>query len=72
MLAVNDREGREAASALRRELGLELTILLDSRGETAQLYRVNSLPTTFFVDGAGVLEESHVGSLDFADLLRRL
>lgn len=57
VLAVNstfqDDEG--AAAAFVRELGLTFPILLDRDGAVSRRYRLQALPTTFFVDRRGVI-----------------
>ncbi|MBF0430597.1 MAG: TlpA family protein disulfide reductase [Fibrobacteria bacterium] len=43
--------------------GFEITypVLLDPEGQVADLYKVTSLPTTFFVNGEGIIKESVIG-----------
>jgi cytochrome c biogenesis protein CcmG/thiol:disulfide interchange protein DsbE len=40
---------------------LSFPILLDESGEITRLYRVQSLPTSFFIDGEGMIREVVVG-----------
>jgi cytochrome c biogenesis protein CcmG, thiol:disulfide interchange protein DsbE len=63
VLAVNstvqDRE--QAARDFASELSLTLPIALDPEGEATAAYQVRALPTTFFVDGEGVIRRVVVG-----------
>lgn len=63
ILAVNTtyQDQLGAASAFVAEHGLSFPILLDRTGETANLYRMRALPTTFFVDRKGVIRKVIVG-----------
>ena len=59
IIAVNvaDQDTLEKAKAFASEYGLEFLVLYDSKGETSASYSVNSLPTTFFVDPNGTIQE---------------
>lgn len=63
ILAVNstiqDDEGE--ASAFFRELGLTFPMLMDHEGTTTQSYQVRSLPTSFFIDPKGIIQEIVIG-----------
>ena len=63
ILAVNTtyQDQLGAAQTFVSERGLSFPILLDRTGETANRYRMRALPTTFFVDRAGVIRKVIVG-----------
>ncbi len=61
VLAVNQAEDSDQVTAFMRSLGLSLPVLLDQDAAVSQLYRVRSLPTTFFVDREGVIREIVIG-----------
>ena len=50
-----------AAQAFVDEHHLTFPILLDSTGEVANLYRLRSLPTTFFIDPQGIIQQVIIG-----------
>jgi peroxiredoxin len=52
------------------EYGLSFPILLDRQGEVTRLYRVLSLPTSFFIGKDGVIREVVVGGPMDEALLR--
>ena len=45
------------------ELDLSLTTLVDQNGVVSELYNVFNFPTTYFVDGDGVITAVHRGLL---------
>jgi peroxiredoxin len=61
ILAVNVRQDAETAGAFVRRLGVSYETLLDGEGEVARAYGVQGLPTTFFVDGQGILRARILG-----------
>jgi peroxiredoxin len=73
LLAVNatSQDSREQALAFMDENGLGLPVLFDRDGEVARRYEVRSLPTTFFIDATGVIQEVVIGG-PLAEALLRL
>lgn len=63
VLAVNatQQDDLERVRAFVADLKLTFPILLDELGETMRLYRVTALPTTFFIDAEGVIQEVIIG-----------
>ena len=45
------------------ELGIRFPVLLDARGKVRQRYGLVSVPTTVFVDAAGLVRSLHPGPL---------
>ena len=72
VLAVNatNQDDPGKATAFAQQLGLTFPILLDSNGSVGQQYQLQSLPTSFFVDGNGVIREVVVGGPMSETLLR--
>ena len=56
VLAVNSQEQDARVAAFAEQLGLTFPILMDRDGSVFDDYRVTALPTTFFVDRAGVIQ----------------
>jgi cytochrome c biogenesis protein CcmG/thiol:disulfide interchange protein DsbE len=50
----------DAASFVDR-FGLSFPILIDEHGEVARLYQLRALPSTFFIDTAGVIRKVVIG-----------
>lgn len=63
VLAVNTtyQDNESAARAFVQEYGLTFPILLDRTGAMANRYQLRALPTTFFVDRQGVIQDVVVG-----------
>lgn len=63
VLAVNFKESPETAAAFAKKGGFSLTFLLDEKGKTASEYQVFGLPTTYFLDGAGLIRHNYMGEM---------
>ncbi|KXK14511.1 MAG: thiol-disulfide oxidoreductase [Chloroflexi bacterium OLB14] len=50
--------------------GLTFPILLDETGEIAHLYQLNSLPSSYFINRAGIISEVVIGGPMSEALLR--
>lgn len=63
VLAINMtyQDSETAAVEFARELGLTFPILLDRTGTVGYQYQLRSLPTTFFVDQQGVIQQVILG-----------
>lgn len=63
VLAVNmtHQDSTAAASEFAAEFELSFPILLDHTGLVGNLYRMRALPTTFFIDREGVIQDVIVG-----------
>lgn len=72
VLAVNSTAQDTLADAQRfvSDYGLTFPIPLDRSGEVTRLYRVSSLPTSFFIGADGVIREVVIGGPMAEALLR--
>ena len=72
VLAVNNllQDHREDVEAFIFEENLTFPVLLDSTGSASSKYQVNSMPTTFFIDPAGIIREVVIGGPMSEALLR--
>jgi peroxiredoxin len=61
VVGVNQGESLEKVTAFSREFGLSFPIMLDESQSIARKYGVRSYPTTFILDGEGVIQEVIVG-----------
>lgn len=57
----SQQDDQNAANAFTRRLGLTFPILFDRDGSAARRYQVSSLPTTFFIDTQGIIQEIIIG-----------
>jgi peroxiredoxin len=72
VLGVNQAEDRATVQAFLDERNLSFPVVLDSQYEASQLYQVNSLPTTFFIDRDGIIREIVVGQMNAALLKQQI
>lgn len=72
ILAINatNQDNLEDARKFIQGHKITLPVLLDETGEISDLYRLQSLPTTYFVDGKGVIQEIVIGGPMAEALLR--
>ena len=69
VMAVDHNETADLVQEFVDFLGIELfDPLLDPTGQIADLYHVNSFPTSFFVDEEGVIRYIHIGLLNESQL----
>jgi cytochrome c biogenesis protein CcmG, thiol:disulfide interchange protein DsbE len=64
------QDTRDAALSFAAEQGLTFPILFDEGGEATRLYQVRALPTTFFIDAQGKIQEVITGGPMSEALLR--
>jgi len=63
VLAVNASDQDDQASAINfaNEIRLTFPIVFDETGEISRKYQVRALPTSFFIDQAGVIQKVVIG-----------
>ncbi len=61
IVAINVGESPEKVKKFIKENGLTFPVLLDSKGEVANRYRVRGLPTTYWIDPSGKIVDLTVG-----------
>jgi thiol-disulfide isomerase/thioredoxin len=65
VVAVNLKEAHEKVEPFAAELGLSFPVLLDPTGEVGERYRVQALPSTYFVGRDGALAGFALGYRDW-------
>ncbi len=66
VLAINDAENNGAVKPFVDQFHFTFPILLDRDGAVARLFQVQALPTSFFIDRAGIIRAANVGQMDRA------
>jgi cytochrome c biogenesis protein CcmG/thiol:disulfide interchange protein DsbE len=61
LLAVNIQESPSVVEAFMQNKGLSFMVVLDSEGALAGQYGIRYIPTTFFIDSEGIIQERKVG-----------
>ncbi|MEY2631849.1 MAG: hypothetical protein RIR00_503 [Pseudomonadota bacterium] len=72
VLAINAGQDRATVAAFIARLGISYPVLLDEDAAIARRYAVVGLPTTYFVDPAGVVRAKLVGEADAATFERHV
>ena len=63
MLAVNVGEDKKTVQDFITSSGYNFPVLLDVTGEVSQLYQVTGIPTSYFIDTEGYLDDGATGSV---------
>jgi peroxiredoxin len=61
VLAVDLREGDAQVKGFIEQMELTFPILMDRDGDVSERYRIRSIPTTYFVDRSGVIQDVVIG-----------
>jgi len=64
VLAINLQEHPDTIKSFVNYYDLEFTILLDRDEKVGKLYGARALPTTYFIDRAGVIVHTYYGQMD--------
>ncbi len=72
IVAVNaaDQDNFESAKEFVRANGLTFPVVFDESGQVSRQYQVRALPTSFFIDAQGIIQEVVVGGPMSEALLR--
>lgn len=68
VLGIDDGEPRATVAPFVTEMGMTYPVPLDEESVVSRRYRVNSLPSTFFIDRDGVVQHVHIGIINQAVL----
>ena len=71
VIGIDLQEDPETVEPFLRQFGISYRIGLDTDGRVASRYTVTGLPTTAFIDRAGILRDRVVGPLTFDGLVQR-
>ena len=66
VLAINAGQDKKTIDAFIKKIGVTYPALLDENSTIARSYGVVGLPTTFFIDGKGIVRGKIVGEADEA------
>ena len=71
VLAVNQRDQELSVrdvQTLITEYSVQFAVVLDGSGQSRRSFRLLAIPTTVFIDSAGVIQHVHSGAIDHAKL----
>lgn len=69
VLAVNAGENAAQVEKFSNDIGVSFDVLLDPKSEVQDLYQLRGYPTSYLVDGEGVIRVQHVGLLNESQLV---
>jgi peroxiredoxin len=72
VLAINAGQDKATINAFIRKIGVTYPALLDENSAIARSYGVVGLPTTFFINGKGIVRGKIVGEADEATFARHV
>lgn len=72
VLGVDLQESPDIVRNFLNEFGANYPVVIDTKGDVASQYRLLGLPTTYFIDGEGVIRAQHVGLLTEDILTKKL
>lgn len=72
ILAVNQAESPAQVIPFRQKYGITFPILMDERQQVAGLYRIRALPSTYFVDPFGTIQDMVIGGMNEATVRARV
>ena len=70
VIAVNAGQDKKTVTEFMRKLGVSYPALMDEDSAIAKRYGVVGLPTTYFVDGKGIVRAKLIGEADEASFER--
>ena len=62
VLAINIGESSSKAEEFMQSNDLSFTVLLDTKQDVAQRYNITGIPTTFFIDKDGIIQDKVIGA----------
>jgi peroxiredoxin len=70
VIAINLDEDEASAQQFIKEVPVDFTVLYDGKGEWADQYVIESMPTSFIIDKKGRVQKVHQGftSTDITDI----
>jgi len=72
VLAINVGESSDDVASFVQSQGLAHPVLLDSEGQVYIRYVVPGLPTTFFIDKEGLIQEVRVGAFESTEQIESI
>ena len=75
VLAVNQRDQELSTSdvaSLIKEYSVPFIVALDERGKSRRNFRLLAIPTTVFIDSAGIIQHVHSGAINRSELAQGL
>ncbi len=72
VVAIDSLEERSIVGSFKQRGKYLTNILVDTQGSVSEDYKVKSLPTYYFIDASGVIEEVYGGVLSESELVDKI
>jgi thiol-disulfide isomerase/thioredoxin len=72
VLAINEREKLENVERFAHDNSISFAVWLDEDGWAGQVYQVRAIPTTYFIDGEGIIRAVQIGTLTKDQIIAHL
>ena len=66
--AINIQEPKDTVEKFLKDNGYTMPVLLDLKGDAAEIYHVRAIPTTYVIDSTGKIQFKKIGSTTAAEL----
>lgn len=63
VIGVGTKDGRRPVIGLALSIGVTFPVVWDGLGEVFTAYRIPGMPTTYFVNRAGIIESAVIGGV---------
>lgn len=63
LVEINYKEPHDTVAAFIKDNNYTMDVLLDEKGDVGQEYQMFGLPTSYFVDSAGVIQHIYMGDM---------
>lgn len=71
VLTINAGESHSKVTKFLQTHNLSLPVLLDSSNNVAQKYNITGIPTTFFIDKDGIIQEKIIGAFPSKEAIEK-
>lgn len=71
IVSINNQEDKSIVLNFIQRGGYKVPVLLDETGKVGELYKIKSLPVTYFLDKDGVIRDVYIGVLSERMLLEK-
>ena len=72
VLTVNEGEKLENVERFAHDNGVSFTVWLDEDRWAGNIYQVRSIPTTYFIDAEGIIQDIQIGSMSREQIVGKL
>jgi hypothetical protein len=72
VLAINEGEKLENVERFARDNKISFAVWLDEDRWAGNIYQVRAIPTTYFIDGQGIIRDIQLGSMSQEQIISKL